>query len=181
MCDGAFVSDLVNYNTRGVQLPPGCKDLIDVLNLSVQDMPGFPKWPSGAQPEEIETGTLQDMENSLTWLITDSIKPSFLAIRIGGFPLELRCETVSGPLVLYLLVPANEMPQAELIQAFFNRRGQDVLDSAVLEQWHVFRYRVPCVARSASDLMCNLLKEAYQVSMITPLQFVYGRQPGGQW
>ena len=85
MCDGAFVSDLVNYNTRGVQLPPGCKDLIDVLNLSVQDMPGFPKWPSGAQPEEIETGTLQDME------------------------------------------------------------------------------------------------EAYQVSMITPLQFVYGRQPGGQW
>ena len=117
------MSDFVNYSTRTVSLPPGCKDLLDVLNLPREETPHYAALPSGAQPERLKDGILRDLEANLGWLITYALQPSFLAIRVGSLLLQLRCETVAGPLDLYLVVPPNEAKQAESIRAFF--RGRD--------------------------------------------------------
>ena len=63
----------VNHEQRGVQLPPGCKDLIDVLNCTRQIVPDFREWdsisgwkPLGSQPESIDHGTLEQIKERLT-------------------------------------------------------------------------------------------------------------------
>jgi hypothetical protein len=177
--------DFVNYNSRHVELPPGCKDLIDVLKQARPESPGYPKLPSGAQPEQMQVGKIGELADDMTWLISESIKPSFLAILVPGFPLELRCETDAGPLYLYLAVPSGELRRAERVRAFFDARDRKPLqDSTELDGWRFMRfmrYNLPCVVGTVSDLVGALLREVYDVRDDTPLRFVYGRQPGGAW
>jgi hypothetical protein len=179
------VADFVNYNSRDVELPPGCKNLIDVLKQAPTESPRYPKLPSGAQPEQMQVGKIDELEDDMTWLISESIKPSFLAILVPGFPLELRCETDAGPLHLYLAVPSGELRRAERVRAFFGAHDWNPLqDSTELDGCRFMRYmrfNLPCVVGPVSDLVGALLREVYDVRDTTPLRFVYGRQPGGEW
>jgi hypothetical protein len=59
-----------NYKKRGVELPPGCKDLIDVLNLGhgtemSQSEPGVPSVPSVQFFQNVPVETLADLEEYL--------------------------------------------------------------------------------------------------------------------
>ena len=177
------MSDFVNYNSRDPQLPPGCTDLLDVLKLTRPAAPQSAQPFSGAQPDGSQMGHLGDIKHYLHWLIGESTKPSFLAIRAGRFQLQLLCETAAGPLDL---IPAFPMAESEIGKAtreFFVRLGQDpLLDCpSGLGNWHLLRYRLPSVAAPASQVVQDLLREVYGISEYIPLHFVYGRQAGGFW
>ncbi len=176
----------VDYNNRSVQLPPGCIDLIDVLNRArarktTRDCDSASEWlPAGAQPECVETGGLWHIERNVTRVLTASLKPGFLGIRAGALPLQLLCETEAGPLDLYVALPGSDSEQERAIRAFFSERCIDpLLDDPPAEGWRIIRYPVPCVASRAAALVIALLKTAYLVSENTPLCFIFGRHPGG--
>ena len=182
------MNGFVDYNNRSVQLPPGCKDLIDVLNLTrarriPRDCDPASEWlPAGAQAECVKTGGLGNIEVGLTRLLTAQLKPSFLVIRAGAVPLHLLCETEAGPLDLYVALQGSDSEQEKAIRAFFSERCIDpLLDYTPAEGWRIIRYPIPCVASRAAALVIALLKGAYLISEDSPLHFVFGRHAGGLW
>ena len=176
----------VDYRKRDVQLPPGCKDLIDVLNRARKIAPeclgSISEWlPPGAQPERIGHGGLGSIRNYVTWLLTAAVKPSFLVIHAGAFPFHLFCETEAGPLALFLAIPEGDSERERPILSFFSDRCIDPAPNhpPCRSGWRVFLYPLPCVTGPAAALVITLLKSVYHVSEDTHLHFLCGHYPGG--
>lgn len=59
-----LMSEFVNYNKRSINLPPGCKDLIDVLRpAKASKTPAIPV--PGVSMSEVETGTLSSIRKHI--------------------------------------------------------------------------------------------------------------------
>ena len=184
------MAGFVNYGQRGVQLPLGCKDLVDVLKRTREIVPDFSEWasisgwmPAGAQPEYIDQGSLGCIEKHVTRLLTARWKPSFTVIQVGAFPFQLFCETEAGPLVLLLAFPEKDSERERAIRGFFRDRCIDPVPDHLPGRpgWLVIRYALPCVIGPATALMITLLRSAYAISEDTPLHFLFGSHPGGFW
>lgn len=50
----------------------------------------------GAQPEGIDHNELEQVEKGVTMLLSAQVKPSFLVIQVGIYPLQVFCETDAG-------------------------------------------------------------------------------------
>jgi hypothetical protein len=178
------------YPQNHFGLPPGSKDLV-ALKVPRENAPDFGRewesissWmPAGAHPEGIDHGASWRIEKHVTWLLRARIKPSFLAIQAGAYPLHLFCETEAGPLQLMSAFPENDPERERAILSFFADRGMEPMADNVsgLPGWRILRYALPCVSRPASTLMTALLMTAYRVSEYFPLHFLFGRYPGGLW
>jgi hypothetical protein len=175
---------------NNIDLPPGSKDLV-ALKVLCEKVPNFSRewesvsgWiPADAQPEGIDHGPLWRVEKHVTELLSARIKPSFLAIQAGAYPLQLFCETEAGPLQLISAFPENDPERERAILGFFADRGMEPLADNVSGRpgWRIIRYALPCVIRPASSLIAGLLKDAYRISEYFPLHFLFGRHPGGLW
>jgi len=70
----------VDYQKRGVELPPGCKDLMDVLHLERNK---DPRWERPAEPAT----TLADVGRYLSRFVSSSAALGSLLIHCGTFNL----------------------------------------------------------------------------------------------
>jgi hypothetical protein len=139
--------------------------------------------PAGAQPEGIDNSKLEQLSKHITWLLTAPVKPSFLGIQAGAFPLQLFCETESGPLQLLLAFPENDVDRERAVRGFFTEHGVEPISDHITARpgWIVIKYALPCVPSPAVGLLTALLRNAYGVSECFPLHFLFGRHPGGVW
>src|SRR5690348_16193216 len=155
---------------NNIKLPPGSKDLV-ALTLPAEKTPDFARewdsisgWmPAGAQPEGIDHGASWRIEKHLSGLLCARMKPSFLAIQVGAYPLQLFCETESGPLQLLLAFPENDIDRERAVCGFFADRGLEAITDQTMARpgWIIIRYALPCVLAPAVGLMNALLKNTY--------------------
>jgi hypothetical protein len=169
------MSQFVNFNKRDITLPPGCKDLSDVLAASqkqarqepvAEDFLGLEK-----HKEHFGSAGMAQLERFAGMLLHS---PSLaFVVEIAApelqFPVVLgRC----GPEISVVLTTC-EVPQEEAIRDFFSRRATppclETRDAGTTTLVHP----LPAEAAAASALVAELLQAVYALSNDAGLEFEY--------
>lgn len=124
LCENGAMSGFVNYNKRDVQLPTGCKDLIDVLNLQ-----GAKPAPEiGFQASVVSTpnfsGELSDIPRHVARLLSSRKVPNALFLVTENHSgVWVFYSTKQGPFELQFAVRCEEVKRLEAAREFFASRG----------------------------------------------------------
>lgn len=153
MCQIWFVSDFVNYHKRDVQLPPGCKDLVDVLSL--QPRPRLP------EPSHVFRGKLRDLARHVTRLMSslNSFNSLLIVTKRGAVRLFYRRQ--EGPVELHIGLGWAQIDHVMAIRAFFTERGFVAVLDHLTQGSQIFYYDLPGVAEPTSCLVADLLRTVY--------------------
>jgi hypothetical protein len=173
------MSKFVNYKKRSVALPPGCKDLIDVLQshknsklltgIDTSAVP--PDQQIAVTRDESAAGRLADIEKYLSMVFDSRAWAFMLTISLSGeqFTLEVdRAPDVASVVMASVVVQSNS-DQEKAVRSFFARRGLHLPDDwGVPPQfvpdvpWQITYEIAPCPSHAAqlSKLLVDLSREA---------------------
>jgi len=168
------VSQFVNYLKRGVELPEGCKDLIDVLQKGNQG--------SVHKPDRVAEEGLANIEGYLSSMLASPAKRKFLSI--FWFEHEdkicLPLLFIGGVINALLLVACTDAERERAVRAVFAQAGIAPVQDLAVHNWgHAeaesrwLRYPVPATAREAACLIIELLRTAYGLPETAKLDFTY--------
>ncbi len=166
------MSQFVNYLKRGVELPEGCKNLIDVLQKGNQG--------SVHKPDRVAEEGLANIEGYLSSMLASPAKRKFLSI--FWFEHEdkicLPLLFIGGVINALLLVACTDAERERAVRAVFAQAGvaplQDhvvhlVGDAGADSRW--LRYPLPATAREAAGIIIELLRTAYGLPETAKLRF----------
>jgi hypothetical protein len=176
------MSEFVNYNKRDVQLPLGCKDLMDVLSLPAKQgrlWTGLVAADSTSKnvaftPPPIETGTVRDLGKKICQLLAMPATSRVLGIFTPGSSLYLGCRTDHAPFELLLALSREDNAREQAIRNFFKaRKIIPALDFADNEtSLRTLLYSLHADGMTVVVLLAELLETAYGVSENTSLDFL---------
>ena len=178
----------VNYQKRGIELPPGCKDLIDVLKGKAkakapdtftgkcEPVPKSDLFPSGG---------IAQIERYVMRLLVSSAK--FAALTVSSLDVQVVAGLYRHPdenafdLMLFVLRKDKELEQS--IREFFRRRGiehtLDYLCSGVERNYmRGLKYPLPSDSKQVAVLLADLLTTVYGLDAEAGLAFVYHETAG---
>ena len=121
----------VNYQQRGVQLPPGCKDLIDVLKgkAKAKAFRSFTgEWEPVPKPDLFPSGGVAQIERYVVRILVSAAK--FAALTVSSLDRQVGVGLCRHPdenafdLMLFVLRRDTELAQS--IRDFFGQRGVGV-------------------------------------------------------
>jgi len=177
------MTQFVNYKKRAFTLPPGCKDLIEVLAPSRRRTKanvatcGFPSLE--IREERFATAGLAQIGRYVLML---------LEWRGELFTLSVTAQTFEFPVTLYRSKSAQTVAvvlvtkgahQEQAIRAFFERQGIEALgdcapsDFATADAARGLAYPLPSDAGRAISLTTELLRSVYGLSDEAGLDFRY--------
>lgn len=159
------MSEFVNYQKRDVQLPHGCKDLVDVLNLQTP-----------AEPPQVVllfSGGLTEVSENVARLLNSPRVSNGLLIRTDKGTLGLFYCARQGPVELQIRVPWMELDRVKSVREFFVSWGLGANKDYLSEGLYHFCYDLPRIAERVSPLVIELLKTAYSVGNETRIRFVF--------
>ena len=158
------MSDFVNYHKRDVQLPSGCHDLIDVLNLQEPTV--------APQRVRFFDGELAQIAGYVARLLSSPNLPNALCIRTEALAgLWLHYRTKHGPLELQMTVRWTEVEKVQAVRELFVVRGFGANKEYLSEGRYHFAYKVE--ATLAPQLVIDLLKTAYGLKAEARVRFIF--------
>jgi hypothetical protein len=179
----------VNYQKRGVELPPGCKDLIDVLKGKRKaKKPGglAGTWKPAPESDLFPSGGIGQIERYVTRILVSSAKFGTLTVSSldGQVMLWLYRDSDESAFDVMLFAPRKEVKLARSIREFFGQRGikhsVDHLLRGGLDPnyMRVMKYPLPSDAKRAAQTVADLLTEVYRLDPGAGLAFRYGEAVG---
>ena len=179
----------VNYQKRGVELPPGCKDLIDVLrrNRRAEAPGGFALGREpGAKPDLYPSSGIAQLERYVIRILLSDAKFATLTVSSLDEQFLLGLYRDSEPsafdLVLFVLRKNEELERS--IREFFGQRGikhtLDYLCSGGLDPNYMRAIKYPLVpeATRVAQLVADLLAKVYCLDAGAGLAFLYDEAVG---
>ena len=178
----------VNYQKRGIELPPGCKDLIDVLKGKAKaKVPGAfaGKWGPVPKPDLFPSGGIAQIERYVVRVLASAVK--FAALTISSLDEQVVAGLYRHPdenafdLMLFVLRKDKELEQS--IREFFRQREiehtLDYLCSGV-EANHMrgLKYPLPSDSKQVAMLLADLLTNVYGLDAGAGLAFAYHKTAG---
>lgn len=170
------MSDFVNYQKRDVQLPHGCKDLLDVLNL--QKATEAPESAFVATESVFRvsspsySGELHHIPDHMARLLNSPKLPNaLLIVTEQGCCFWLSYGSKEAPLELQLAVALKEVERVPAVREFFAARGFAANEDYLGKNACYFRYALEKTL--APQLVIDLLKAAYDVKEGARLRFVF--------
>lgn len=168
-----LMAEFVNYKKRDFALPPGCKDLIDVLKPSGQQADGYPKFTQ----ERFPTSGLAQIGRYVSMLIRARREFSMIDVTSYEFQLSVRLYRFrTEPFGAITLVNENAHRE-QAIRAFFEQRGIEpdsentVSCSRASGGISILSYPLPPDASAIISLTTELLRSIYSVSDGAGLDF----------
>jgi hypothetical protein len=157
------MNKFVNLGKRGVTLPPGCKDLIDVLQK--------PKPHAALASPHSCAGGLQDVAAHLSRLFEPAAKPRTLVITWHETN-YLQVMRIAGVLTALAVVHEHTHREQAICQ-WFNAAGlAPTLDEAAAGfSVRVLGYPLPDSAAKVKHLLSDLLRTGYGLPENVALQF----------
>jgi hypothetical protein len=168
------MSQFVNLKKRGFTLPPGCKDLIDVL------APTRKKGKAGSvsemfapQKERFPSSGLAQVERFVGLLLHP---------RGEAFVIQITAEALRNPITLYyikaekaagIVLVTSDVPQEEAVRAFFYSRAKEPLPESTQGGSATLLYPLPCEIPAASALVRGLIQEVFALGSDAGLDFEY--------
>jgi len=102
----------VNPNQRGVDLPPGCKDLMDVLKIDGGERPG-------AESQMVWYGVLSNIEQQVESFLQSGTDTQLFSVGIPKRHIMLILAKRGGVLTLNFSVPAKKQSIKDAIRRIF--------------------------------------------------------------
>jgi hypothetical protein len=185
------MDDSVDYQNRGINLPPGCKDLIDVLKLDKRAMlAGHTGWPSRAANElpakvthgATVSGLLGDVLKYVKMAFDSRAREFLLMISPpGGYFLMDVHRNADGMMASSVMVQADSARE-RAVHFFFAHRGLEIPKHVKMPQtsspssppqvvYHISP--IPNEAWRLADLLMDLLHHAFKLGDGYPLSFRY--------
>jgi hypothetical protein len=176
------MSDFVNYNKRSVTLPPGCKDLIDLLHsrrAAKGDLSSTPVGPRITQ----SVGTVADLKRYAQMLFGSRATKFMLGIRSADDKVTINAiRDADGRLGARLCVPEDTDTDRALRSLFIDRglalpQEQSTAFNWVPDEPVYQMYDVSPLASDASGFVALVTELFQQVIGLNPesqLAFFYG-------
>jgi hypothetical protein len=179
----------VTYQKRGVELSPGCNDLIDVLKgkAKAKAPDTFTgKWKPVPKPDLFPSGGVAQIERYVTRLLVSAAK--FAALTVSSLDEQVAAGLYRHPdekafdLMLFVLRKDQEREQS--IREFFRRRGiehtLDYLCSGGLDPNYMrgLKYPLPSDSKQVAVLLADLLTNVYGLDAGAGLAFAYHETAG---
>ena len=179
------MDEFVNYKKRDISLPPGCKDLLDLVRASNAPpdalYPAEP--PLGSEPDAIElSGHLRDLEKYAAMVYESAAKNATLEIAPIGEteslpPIHIQRSTCL-PLSLNITVE-DGTEQERAIRDYFTKHGfptpkEMEIPNVFLPKWPVyslFTLVCPAEVSKLAQILAELLLVAYGVNEESVLTF----------
>ncbi len=174
----------VNYQKRGVELPPGCKDLIDVLkgNAKAKAPGAFAgNWVPLPKPDLYPSGGIAQIERYVIRILVSAAK--FAGLAISSLDEQVVLGLYRHPdekafdLMLFVLRKDEELVQS--IREFFAEHGiehtLDYLCSGGLDPNYMrgLKYLLPSDATQVAALLADLLRKVYGLDAGAGLSFAF--------
>jgi hypothetical protein len=179
------MSQFVNYKKRSVTLPPGCKNLIDLLRPR-----GLSKLHGTISPEERPTvtrgetvaGKLSEIQKYVGMMFESHAQAFTVMVSLSDERLTVDFARMTGEMMLASVVFEEDAERERLMRDFFARHGlQAPRDRGRPEQFHPdlpvqLIYRIsplPSDARLLSMLTTDLFHDVCGLSDDSELMFRY--------
>jgi hypothetical protein len=168
------MNDFVDPKHRGVNLPPGYKDLVDVLEGKRKGS-GSAEWHSQTAMESIPSGGLAYAEKYLHRFFASRLEGRrpflhFLTAHDGFTFLLLNSK--NAPLAVFTFPRQDTAPERSVRQIFANAGINPVSDEAGTGNFvRAIQYLLPIEFLDAHTIVANLLKDAYGVTEKAGLRF----------
>ena len=155
------MNQFVNYGTRDVSLPTGCKNLIDVLN---------PK-PFTLKKERAEKEGLKRVEALVPLFLAAPRERSFTVFPSPG---QLACLFLSSQGNPSVLLPVENEECEQSVRRILAEAGISPSMDGFQESPRIpiLRFALPTEAGDATRLVTRILREAFQVSEEAGLEFL---------
>lgn len=174
------MNDFVNYHNRSVQLPDGCKDLFDVLQLAnhSENAASSPKSaPSTFKPELVSTRGLDHVERYVRRLSKSNASFRFLVITSLIHSKEVTLWYKSGSLKMILFFDTFEGARESAVRAFFVQANisplHDEPSRDPKKATRMVEYPLPTEAPAVVNLITALFRQVYGISELEGLKFYY--------
>jgi hypothetical protein len=179
----------INYQKRGVELPPGCKDLIDVLKRKPKaEGPGAfgGQWEPMPRADLFPSGGIAQIERYVIRILLSVAR--FTALIVSSLDEQVVLGLYRHPdenafdVMLFVLRKDEELEQS--IRKFFGRRGiehtLDYLCSGGLDSNYLrgLKYPLPSDAKEVAALLADLLTEVHRLDAEAGLAFAYHETAG---
>src|SRR5258708_24784969 len=168
------MNEFVNYQKPGVELPEGCKDLIDVLQKGNQG--------SVHKPDRMAVEGLAAIEGYLSRMLASPARSKFLAI----FCFDPKPRTMlhflsfGGVIHASLSVACTDPDRERAVRAVFAHAGIAPVQDLAVHVWghaeaesRSLRYPLPATAREAAGIIIELLRTAYGLPDTAKLAITY--------
>jgi hypothetical protein len=174
------MNPFVNLQKRSIQLPKGCKDLMDVLRpprargavgetLSYGEP--FPK------PDRMETGGLAHVEHYVSRLLQSAAKRKTLLISSLDWEAWCVLAHYDGVLTVTVFVECSDSVREEAVRSLFVEAGINPTTDYVMSNEGVpmrgLAYPLPADAPRATQLTADLMRRAYGLADEAGLDFLY--------
>ena len=170
------MSEFVNYHKRGIELPPGCKDLIDVLPTSRRQRKtyiasGFR--PAKMREERFPTAGLAQIGRYVSMLLQwqGELFTLSLTAQDFEFPVTLYRSRSEGTAAVVLVTKQAQREQA--IRAFFEQQGIAAWDLGAADGSRGLAYPLPSDEARAVSLITEMLRSVYGLSDEAGIDFRY--------
>lgn len=172
----------VNYKKRSVELPPGCKDLMDVLlkvSKSKTSQPVTTQWVPIPKPEQIATHGLDHILRFMTRVLESTAKFTSLNIELPGreAAISVYRHSEQGTLDLMLFV-YRDTEEERAIRAFF--AGHQVVPTVDYLPGPVtstslrgLLYPLPQDATEAANLIGDFLRTVHGLAEEAGIDFTF--------
>jgi hypothetical protein len=173
---------LVNYKKRSVELPPGCKDLVDVLrkvSKSKTCRPIKSQWVPVPKPEQIATRGLDHILRFMTRVLESTAKFTSLKIELPDREAAISVLRHSRPGILDLMLfVCRDTEEERAIRAFFAQQQVaatvDYLCRPVTpSSTRGLRYPLPQDATAASSLIGDFLRAVHGLTEEAGIDFTF--------
>jgi hypothetical protein len=166
------MEEFVNYKKRGIDLPSGCKDLLDVLHKAPKHRPPSAissRWVPIPKPERIRTHGLDHILRFIVLLLESTAKFTSLKIDFQGMESAMSVYRHREPGTFDLMFFVRRDTEEErAIRAFFVRHQIDhtvdyLVHPIAPNSVRGLQYPLPQDAREAARLIRNFLQTVYGV------------------
>lgn len=171
------MSQFVNYRNRAVTLPPGCKDLIDVLAPSQKEahMVSYSTQMLGVKKvkkDRFPAAGLAQVAHYVTMLLESQGRFFVVSVAPSGcnYPVALYRSMDDTPAIGLL---TKEAQQEQAIRAFFAKQNIEVLLECPPPDARALVYALPPEIPRAISLTTDLLRDVYGLNDETGIDFTY--------
>jgi hypothetical protein len=176
------MGEFVNYQKRGVELPPGCKDLVDVLrevSKSKTSQAITTQWVPVPKPEQIAAHGLDHIVRFMTRVLESTAKFTSLSIELPGreAAISVYRHREPGTLDLMLFV-YRDTEEERAIRAFFEGHQVaptvDYLPPPVTPtSVRGLQYPLPQNATAAANLIRDFLQRVHGLAEEAGIDFTF--------
>lgn len=160
-----------NPNQRGPDLPPGCKDLIDVLRQPWRMHNSMSARPQPAQPPFLESGGLGELQFHVSCLLTSGTGYRILLVGCSEPSAFLALLNRGGEISVSLVVDSH---QGKRLSALFHQAAISPISDSSTQPTGLtsaLRFPLPKHAPASAQLVADILRKVFEVSDDTELCF----------